>query len=74
MSGGSYELSPDRGGCELTLTTSYRGHLRPRWLWRPLEHSLAHRLHHHILDGMRAALEASAGRALTARSAPGYAR
>ena len=30
-----------------------------RWLWRPLEGFLAHRLHHHILDGMRTAVEAS---------------
>ena len=60
MTGGSYVLRPDRGGCELALTTEYRGHLRPRWLWRPLEHFLAHRLHHHILDGMRTSLEASA--------------
>jgi hypothetical protein len=59
MQGGSYELRPDGAGSELVLTTAYRGHLRPRWLWRPLESFLAHRLHHHILDGMRTALEAA---------------
>ena len=57
MTGGSYEMSDRAGGSELVLTTRYRGHLRPRWLWRPLERFLAHRLHRHILDGMRAALE-----------------
>jgi hypothetical protein len=60
MSGGSYEMSAKGGGTELVLTTQYRGHIRPRWLLRPLERFLAHRLHRHILDGMRAALEASA--------------
>lgn len=59
MNGGSYEMSEVDGGCDLVLTTSYRGHLRPRWLWRPFEHYLAHRLHHHILDGMREALGSS---------------
>ena len=59
MTGGSYEMSDHGGGSELVLTTQYRGHLRPRWLWRPLERFLAHRLHRHILDGMRAALETS---------------
>ena len=59
MTGGSYEMSDHPGGSELVLTTRYRGHLRPRWLWRPLERFLAHRLHRHILDGMRAALEPS---------------
>jgi hypothetical protein len=54
MDGGSYEIRPCGFGSEVALTTLYRGHLRPRWLWRPLERSLAHRVHRHILDGMRA--------------------
>jgi hypothetical protein len=58
MIGGSYELDPDGNGTRITLSTSYHGHLRPRWLWRPLEHYLAHRVHRHILDGMRVVLEA----------------
>jgi hypothetical protein len=69
MDGGSYEFRAAADGSELVLTTSYRGHLRPRWLWRPLERYLAHRLHHHILVGMRAALAvpAPAMRALEVR-------
>jgi hypothetical protein len=58
MGEGSYDIHPEAQGSEVVLTTRYRGHLRPRWLWRPFERFLAHRLHHHILDGMRATLEA----------------
>jgi len=71
MTGGSYELRSDGGaGTELVLTTSYRGHLRPRWLWRPFEHYLAHRLHRHILDGMRVALKAGFSREAPLLSVP----
>ncbi|MFO1314328.1 MAG: hypothetical protein U1F58_01900 [Burkholderiales bacterium] len=52
---GSYEFRPRDGGTEVALTTRYRGHLRPRALWRPLERLLAHQLHRHILGGMGAA-------------------
>jgi len=58
MSGGSYELTEEAGGTRVTLTTSYFGHLRPRWLFRRIEHFLARRLHRHILSGMREALAA----------------
>ena len=51
---GSYEIRADAQGCEVALTTQYRGHLRPRWLWRPFERLLAHQLHRHILGGMGA--------------------
>ena len=60
MSQGSYEIRAAEAGSEVVLTTHYRGRLRPRRLWRPLERSLAHRLHRHILDGMRATLAACA--------------
>lgn len=62
MGGGSYELQSDGdgGGSGVALTTHYRGHLRPRWLWRPFERYLAHRLHHHILEGMRVVLKGEA--------------
>lgn len=51
---GSYEFRPRGSGTEVALTTRYRGHLRPRVLWRPLERLLAHQLHRHILGGMGA--------------------
>jgi hypothetical protein len=51
---GAYEFRAEGTGTRVTLTTQYRGHLRPRRLWRPLERLLAHRLHRHILDGMGA--------------------
>ncbi len=59
MEGGFYQIDSDRDGvgCNLVLATRYCGHLRPRWLWRPLERFLAHRLHRHILWGMRVLLE-----------------
>jgi hypothetical protein len=53
---GSYAIRAVPGGSEVLLTTSYHGHLRPRWLWRPFERYLAHQVHWHILEGMRAAL------------------
>jgi hypothetical protein len=56
MLGGSYELRSRGEETEIVLTTNYRGHLRPRFFWRPLERFLAHQLHRHILDGMRASL------------------
>jgi hypothetical protein len=51
---GSYEFRAVGNATQVALTTQYHGHLRPRWLWRPLERLLAHRLHRHILDGMGA--------------------
>jgi hypothetical protein len=51
---GAYEFRAEGRGTVVALTTQYRGHLRPRWVWRPLERLLAHQLHRHILDGMGA--------------------
>lgn len=36
----------------VTLTTRYEPLLRPRILWRPIEHTFAHELHGHVLKGM----------------------
>ncbi len=56
MGEGAYEIRPLEGGSEVVLTTHYRGHLRPRRLWRPFERLLAHNVHRHILEGMRSLL------------------
>ena len=66
-SDGSYDIRGTAdGGSHVVLTTRYVGHLRPRWLWRPIERALAHTVHRHILEGMRPLLE-GAGRALPAK-------
>jgi hypothetical protein len=52
---GSYEIRPRGKQTEIVLATKYRGHLRPRRLWRPLERLLLNQLHRHILEGMRLA-------------------
>lgn len=57
MTGGSYELRAVGDRTELVLTTRYHGRIRPRWLFRPFERFVAHRVHRHILNGMRAVLE-----------------
>jgi len=62
---GTYRIRSDGAGSDVALTTAYRGHLRPRWLWRAPERWLAHELHRHILRGMGASRDdqrsASAG-------------
>lgn len=62
LSDGVYEIRTVPGGSEMALTTKYRGHLRPRAMFRPLEARLTHEIHGHILAGMRTALEAAAAR------------
>jgi hypothetical protein len=54
--GGSYKIDLSGDESDIALTTQYLGHLSPRFLWRPLERSLAHHFHHHILNAMRASL------------------
>jgi hypothetical protein len=54
--GGSYEIRSCNDGADVALTTHYLSRLRPRSLWRPLEKSVARRLHWHILNGMRSAV------------------
>lgn len=55
---GSYELEPVAGGTRISLTTVYEGRLWPRSLFRHFERYLVHRLHHHILRGMKLELDA----------------
>ncbi|MGZ6071954.1 MAG: hypothetical protein ACXWK8_12115 [Myxococcaceae bacterium] len=66
LSDGVYEIRAVSGGSEVALTTRYRGHLRPRALFRPLERRLTHEIHGHILAGMRTALEAAAAQSVQA--------
>jgi len=51
---GSYRIRSFGAGSEIALTTTYRGHLRPRGLWRIPERRFAHEVHRHILRGMGA--------------------
>lgn len=67
LSDGVYEIRAVPGGAEVALTTRYRGHLRPRALFRPLERRLTHEIHGHILAGMRTALEAAAAQPVPAK-------
>lgn len=55
--GGSYEIYHSGDESDIVLTTRYCAFLHPRWLWRPLEKLVAHQLHMHVLNGMRAAME-----------------
>ena len=51
--GGGFELEP--AGAQrtrVTLWTTYRPHLAPRWCWRPFETHTVHTLHRHVLRGM----------------------
>ena len=53
LAGGSYALrETPGGGTEVTLTTRYLSARRPRWLWRPIEAAVCHRLHRFILGAM----------------------
>jgi hypothetical protein len=51
---GSFELEPtsDRT-TRMRLTTRYIRHLRPAWLWEPIEQKVVHTLHRHVLEGIR---------------------
>ncbi len=69
LSDGVYEIHAVPGGSEVALTTKYRGHLRPRVLFRPLEQRLTHEIHGHILAGMRTALAAAAAAPVLAAKA-----
>lgn len=53
LSGGGYTLREIAGGTEVTLATRYVSPRRPRWLWKPIEAAVCHRLHRHILGAMR---------------------
>jgi len=54
LAGGGYTLREVvGGGTEVTLSTRYASPKRPRWLWKPIDAAVCHRLHRHILGAMR---------------------
>ena len=51
---GSFQLQPISPlKTRMTLTTRYIRHLRPAWLWKPIESKVVHTLHLHVLEGVR---------------------
>jgi hypothetical protein len=42
-----------RGDTRIVVSTRYRRRLYPRWLWEPMERTIVHTLHGHVLEGMR---------------------
>ena len=51
---GSFQLQPlDPKKTRMTLSTRYIRHLRPAWLWKPMESKIVHTLHRHVLEGVR---------------------
>jgi hypothetical protein len=58
LSGGEYTLderASDR--TEVQLTTHYASRKWPRWLWEPMEATVCHAFHRHILGAMRRSVE-----------------
>lgn len=51
---GSFEIEPTPDGkCLIRLTTRYERKLQPRFVWEPFEQHVVHKLHGHVLEGMR---------------------
>jgi len=51
---GAFEiLSAPRNRATIVLTTRYERKLSPRWMWHPIESTVVHSLHGHVLEGMR---------------------
>jgi hypothetical protein len=51
---GSFEIEPigERQSL-IRLTTRYERKLAPRFVWEPIEQHVIHKLHGHVLEGMR---------------------
>ena len=52
---GAFDFAPlvsDPRQTRVTLTTTYRPHLSPRWCWRPFEAYTVHTLHRHVARGI----------------------
>jgi hypothetical protein len=60
---GSFLLEPvDSQHVRVVLTTRYRRHLRPAFIWQPIEQEVIHAMHTHVLTGMRLRLQADRAR------------
>ena len=60
LRGGSFELRDlGDGRTEVVLTTRYQRWLRPAAVWQPIEETVIHELHNHVLEGMRLKAESA---------------
>jgi hypothetical protein len=58
LSGGCYTLRAlPEGGTEVAVTTRYVSLRRPGWLWKPIEATVCHMFHRHLLGAMRRKVE-----------------
>ena len=58
LSGGCYTLRELPGGrTEVAVTTRYVSGKRPGWLWKPIEATVCHLFHRHLLSAMRRKIE-----------------
>jgi hypothetical protein len=58
LSGGCYSLRELPGrGTEVAITTRYTSPKRPGWLWKPIEATVCHMFHRHLLSSMRRKVE-----------------
>ena len=59
LSGGCYTLRELPGGhTEVAVTTRYASRRRPEWLWKPIEATVCHLFHRHLLAAIRRKVEA----------------
>jgi hypothetical protein len=56
---GGFAFEPHPSGTTVTLTTRYRPHLAPRFIWRPVEALVVRTLHAHVIEGIRIEAESS---------------
>jgi hypothetical protein len=60
LSGGCYTLRELPGrGTEVAITTRYTSPKRPGWLWKPIEATVCHMFHRHLLSSMRRKIESA---------------
>ena len=60
LAGGCYSLRELPGrGTEVAITTRYRSPKWPGWLWKPIEATVCHLFHRHLLASMRRKIESA---------------